>query len=153
MRLAPSVFAPYASRHALCAMRPTFIKEFLSVTLCASYFCAMRSALKKASLFVPRPKLNSRRAQKLFAPCAARPTFMKSTPDRKTHSRKLNRRFFNIYVREADCSLTPHIVEHLEIHNWSYPPASEASRGFYFNQVQKKFTHPYTEYPWVSVTL
>ena len=33
------------------------------------------------------------------------------------------------------------------------PPASEASRGVYWNQAQKNFTHPYTEYPWVSVTL
>ena len=28
-----------------------------------------------------------------------------------------------------------------------YPPASEASRGVYWNQVQENFTHPYTEYP------
>ena len=35
----------------------------------------------------------------------------------------------------------------------NYPPASEASRGVYWNQAQKNFTHPYTEYPWVSVTL
>jgi hypothetical protein len=34
-----------------------------------------------------------------------------------------------------------------------YPPASEASRGVYWNQAQKNFPHPYTEYPWVSVTL
>ena len=34
-----------------------------------------------------------------------------------------------------------------------YPPASEASRGVYWNQAQKNFAHPYTEYPWVSVTL
>ena len=34
-----------------------------------------------------------------------------------------------------------------------YPPASEASRGVYRNQAQKNFTHLYTEYPWVSVTL
>ena len=31
-----------------------------------------------------------------------------------------------------------------------YPPASEASRGVYWNQTQKIFTHRYT---WVSVTL
>ena len=34
-----------------------------------------------------------------------------------------------------------------------YPPVSKASRGVYWNQAQKSFTHPYTEYPWVSVTL
>ena len=34
-----------------------------------------------------------------------------------------------------------------------FPPAIEASRGVYWNQAQKKFTHPYTEYPWVSVSL
>ena len=34
-----------------------------------------------------------------------------------------------------------------------YPPTSEASRRVYWNQAQKNFTHPYTEYPWVSVTL
>ena len=28
-----------------------------------------------------------------------------------------------------------------------YPPASEASRGVYWDQTQKNFTHPYTEYP------
>ena len=70
MRLAPSVFAPYAMRHVLRTTRPTFMKEFLSIALCASYFCAMRSAPKKASLFVPRPKLNLRHAPKIFAPRA-----------------------------------------------------------------------------------
>ena len=35
----------------------------------------------------------------------------------------------------------------------SNPPASEASRGVYWNQAQKNFTHMCTEYPWVSVTL
>ena len=35
----------------------------------------------------------------------------------------------------------------------TYPPASKASRGVYWNQAQKNFTHQYTEYPWVSVTL
>ena len=30
--------------------------------------------------------------------------------------------------------------------NNHYPPASEASRGVYWNQGQKNFTHPYTEY-------
>ena len=34
-----------------------------------------------------------------------------------------------------------------------YPPGSEASRGVFWNQAQKNFTHTYTEYPWVSVTL
>ena len=34
-----------------------------------------------------------------------------------------------------------------------YPLASEANRGVYWNQAQKNLTHPYTEYPWVSVTL
>ena len=34
-----------------------------------------------------------------------------------------------------------------------HPPASEARRGVYWYQAQKNFTHPYTEYPWVSVTL
>ena len=47
---------PCAMRHGLCATRPTFMKEFLSIALCACYFCAMCSALKNASLFVPRPK-------------------------------------------------------------------------------------------------
>ena len=28
-----------------------------------------------------------------------------------------------------------------------HPPASEASRGVYWNQAQKNFTHQYTEYP------
>ena len=37
--------------------------------------------------------------------------------------------------------------------NLHYPPASEASMGVYWNQAQKNFTQPYTEYPWVSVTL
>ena len=32
-----------------------------------------------------------------------------------------------------------------------YPLASEASRGVYWNQAQKNFAHPYTEYPWVSM--
>ena len=36
---------------------------------------------------------------------------------------------------------------------WNNPPASEASREVYWNQAQKNFTHPYTEYPWVSVAL
>ena len=35
----------------------------------------------------------------------------------------------------------------------AYPPASLASSGVYWNQAQKNFTHLYTEYPWVSVTL
>ena len=34
-----------------------------------------------------------------------------------------------------------------------YPSASEGSKGDYLSQAQKNFTHPYTEYPWVSVTL
>ena len=34
-----------------------------------------------------------------------------------------------------------------------YPPASEVSRGVYWNQAQKNFPHPYTEYPRVSVSL
>ena len=34
-----------------------------------------------------------------------------------------------------------------------YPPASEASRGVNWNQAQINFTHPYTEFPWVTVTL
>ena len=34
-----------------------------------------------------------------------------------------------------------------------YPPASEESRGVYWNQTQKNLSHPYTEYPGVSVTL
>ena len=37
--------------------------------------------------------------------------------------------------------------------NFRFSPASEASRGVYWNQAQKNFTHPYMEYPWVSVTL
>ena len=56
--------------HTPRATRPTFMKEFLSIALCASYFCAMHSAPKKASLFVPRPKLNLRHAPKIFAPRA-----------------------------------------------------------------------------------
>ena len=32
-----------------------------------------------------------------------------------------------------------------------YPPASEAFRKVHWNQAQKNFTLPYTEYPWVSV--
>ena len=35
----------------------------------------------------------------------------------------------------------------------SNPPASEASRGVYWNQAQKKFARPYTEYTLVSVSL
>ena len=31
--------------------------------------------------------------------------------------------------------------------------ADLASRGVYWNQAQKNVTHPYTEYPWVSVAL
>ena len=41
--------------------------------------------------------------------------------------------------------------KHIDKNN--YPPASEASRGVYWNQAKKNFTHPHTEYPWVSVTL
>ena len=37
--------------------------------------------------------------------------------------------------------------------SFCYPPASEASRGVYWSQAQKNFTHLYTEYPWVSETL
>ena len=33
------------------------------------------------------------------------------------------------------------------------PPVSGVSRGVYWNQAQKIFTHQYTEYPWVFVTL
>ena len=32
-----------------------------------------------------------------------------------------------------------------------YSPASEASRGVYWNQAQKNFTHPYIANPWVSL--
>ena len=32
-----------------------------------------------------------------------------------------------------------------------YPAASKASRGVFWNQAQKNFTHPYIEYPWVSI--
>ena len=60
-------------RHTLNAMHhaprttcPTFMKKFLSIALCACNFCAMRSAPKKASLFAPRPKLNSRRAPNFY---------------------------------------------------------------------------------------
>ena len=35
--------------------------------------------------------------------------------------------------------------------NDDYPTASKASWGVYWNQAQKNFSHPYTEYPWVSV--
>ena len=61
-------------RHAPCATRPTFMKKFLSIALCACNFCAMRSAPKKLRYL--------RRAQNWIraAPCAVRPTFMKSTP-------------------------------------------------------------------------
>ena len=36
---------------------------------------------------------------------------------------------------------------------WVLSPVSEASRGVYWNQAHKNFTHPYTEYLWVSVSL
>ena len=35
----------------------------------------------------------------------------------------------------------------------SYPPTREARRGVYWNPAQQNFTHPYTEYPWVSDSL
>ena len=53
-------------RHTPHAMRPTFMKEFLSIALCASYFCAMGSAPKKSSLFASRPKLNLRHAPNFY---------------------------------------------------------------------------------------
>ena len=43
---------------------------------------------------------------------------------------------------------------------WSEPPLvlmiplrAKRVGGVFWNQAQKNFTHPYTEYPWVSVTL
>ena len=41
----------------------------------------------------------------------------------------------------------------LKFVDFNYSPTSEANRGVYWNQAHKNFTHPYTGYPWVSVTL
>ena len=57
---------PHAMRYALRATRPFFMKEFLSIALCASYFWSMRSAPKKASLFALRPKLNLLRVPNFY---------------------------------------------------------------------------------------